>query len=220
MRRNNNNNRRSRTNQNPSDRITIPNQIYSTSFPRQMKVSLKYHHGTALTTTSGIANDHIFNLNSIFDPDRTGVGHQPQGRDQWAMFYNRYRVDSVVATIRSIGASTHGTLTGFLANNDGTAITDPDEFGESYGSISGIATTTQLCYLSKKYNLHAVTGITPRIYQSDDRYQSLMSTSPTEVICLHVCTYEVGAGGAVVVNYDLVLTYNVTLFDPIQISSS
>lgn len=200
--------------------VTIPNQIYATSFPRQMKVALRYHHGAALTTTAGTANDHVFNLNSIYDPDRTGVGHQPQGRDQWSTLYNRYRVDSTSVSIRTIGASTHGTLTALLANNDGTTITDIDEFGESFGAISGVATTTQICHLSRNYNLSAVTGVTNQVYTSDDRYQALMTTSPTEVITLHVATYEVGAGGAVVVNYDLILTFYVTLFDPIQIASS
>lgn len=39
--------------------------------------------------------NHVFNLGSIFDPDYTGVGHQPAFHDQWATLYNRYRVIGV-----------------------------------------------------------------------------------------------------------------------------
>lgn len=35
---------------------------------------------------------HTFMLNSIFDPDVTGVGHQPAFRDEWNSLYSTYRV--------------------------------------------------------------------------------------------------------------------------------
>ncbi|WP_218254000.1 hypothetical protein, partial [Candidatus Magnetobacterium casense] len=38
--------------------------------------------------------DVHMNLNSLFDPNRSGIGHQPYGFDQLATLYNRYRVIS------------------------------------------------------------------------------------------------------------------------------
>ncbi len=40
---------------------------------------------------SGVAV-HQFRLNSLFDPDYTGLGHQPAFRDQWNALYTKYRV--------------------------------------------------------------------------------------------------------------------------------
>jgi len=37
---------------------------------------------------------HLFRANSIFDPDFTGVGHQPLSHDQYALRYSQYRVVS------------------------------------------------------------------------------------------------------------------------------
>jgi len=47
-----------------------------------------------LNLSSGALNYalQVFRGNSIFDPDLTGVGHQPLGHDQWANFYEYYRV--------------------------------------------------------------------------------------------------------------------------------
>lgn len=43
--------------------------------------------------------ERYFRLNSIFDPDLTGTGHQPKGRDTWANVYQYYRVLSTEVTI-------------------------------------------------------------------------------------------------------------------------
>lgn len=40
---------------------------------------------------AGITN-HVFRANSCFDPDFTGVGHQPLMFDEYALLYDQYRV--------------------------------------------------------------------------------------------------------------------------------
>ena len=41
---------------------------------------------------SGIATQHVFRANSVFDPDSSGIGHQPMGFDEMAANYNHYVV--------------------------------------------------------------------------------------------------------------------------------
>ena len=70
--------------------------------PDKLRCKLKYtvrqHHNFA-----SIVGNYIFNANSLHDPDRTGVGHQPMGFDQLKAMYNRYKVYacSYKATISS-----------------------------------------------------------------------------------------------------------------------
>lgn len=45
---------------------------------------------------------HFFSANSIFDPDTTGVGHQPLGHDEWSYFYNHYCVLKSYIRVRCI----------------------------------------------------------------------------------------------------------------------
>lgn len=61
-------------------------------FPRTRVVKMRYVTSVVLNPGLGTIAKHEFRANSIFDPDYTGIGHQPIGHDQWANFYDRYIV--------------------------------------------------------------------------------------------------------------------------------
>lgn len=61
-------------------------------FPINKIVKMRYVTCVRLDPAAGASALHRFRANSIFDPDETGVGHQPLGHDQWAQFYNHYTV--------------------------------------------------------------------------------------------------------------------------------
>lgn len=46
----------------------------------------------SLNSAAGVVAWHSFRANSVYDPDSTGVGHQPSYYDQCAAIYNHYRV--------------------------------------------------------------------------------------------------------------------------------
>lgn len=54
-----------------------------------------------------------FNINSIYDPDLTGTGNQPLGRDTWCAIYNYYKVleTHVKCTITPINDDSTGGVT-------------------------------------------------------------------------------------------------------------
>jgi len=62
--------------------------------PQKLFISHKYSQDVVLTCgVGGISGTgHIFSLNDLHDPDKTGVGHQPYGFDQLGSLYNRYKV--------------------------------------------------------------------------------------------------------------------------------
>lgn len=64
----------------------------NTGFPQQIKVRLRYVDEYVMTSTAGSTVTQTFRMNSIFDPDFTGVGHQPYGHDQWSPLYTTYVV--------------------------------------------------------------------------------------------------------------------------------
>lgn len=41
---------------------------------------------------AGIVASHVFSANGVYDPDITGVGHQPSGFDQFMQFYDHFTV--------------------------------------------------------------------------------------------------------------------------------
>lgn len=52
------------------------------------------------SSTPTIPGAHRFALNSIFDPDSTGIGHQPLGHDEMAQLYRKYKVLGTKITAR------------------------------------------------------------------------------------------------------------------------
>ncbi len=78
----------------------IPSSLHSFSgIARKRTALLKYATEVTITGAPGANASHVFRLNSIFDPDFTGIGHQPLAHDQWALLYGRYTV--VKATIKA-----------------------------------------------------------------------------------------------------------------------
>lgn len=63
-------------------------------FPDEVVTTLRYTDVIALTSTVNSVASNAFRMNSLFDPDSTGVGHQPYYFDQYAAVYNSYTVIS------------------------------------------------------------------------------------------------------------------------------
>jgi len=64
----------------------------SVGFPRSKISTLKYNTQTTLNGGGGTTIVHTMSANSLYDPDRTGTGHQPSLYDTWNSIYNHYVV--------------------------------------------------------------------------------------------------------------------------------
>lgn len=94
---------------------TIPlNYPPNFGFPQQLKVRMKYIDEYVMTSTAGSQVIQTFRMNSIFDPDFTGIGHQPYGHDQWSPLYTKYVVlgSKLVATWSPLSESDVATSKG------------------------------------------------------------------------------------------------------------
>jgi hypothetical protein len=59
--------------------------------------------------TGGLAASHFFSCNSLYDPNRTGTGHQPLGFDELVgVFYDHFTVTR--AKLRIVAMSSSGTV--------------------------------------------------------------------------------------------------------------
>jgi len=70
-----------------------PRKMLSIGFPKKMITKVRYvTHITLNPGAAGTAAHHIFKANGLFDPDITGVGHQPMTFDQYMAVYDNYTV--------------------------------------------------------------------------------------------------------------------------------
>ena len=72
---------------------------YFDPFPAKAHYTLRYSDQITLNPAVAATSHYHFRANSIFDPDRTGVGHQPYGHDTLSNIYKSYVVDKAVITL-------------------------------------------------------------------------------------------------------------------------
>lgn len=85
-----------------------------TGLPTQRLCKLVYVNNTESTSNLGSINFIKYRANSIFDPDYSGVGHQPFGYDQWSILYNHYVVLGSKITVKVINSIPNGTSPSYM----------------------------------------------------------------------------------------------------------
>lgn len=124
------------------------------------KVMLKYAEDINVTVDGSIGANYLFRCNSLYDPNQSGVGHQPMGRDQYANFYKRYVVIGSKITVRFI-AQEGNTATNSPDDTTNVGITtiadtsdtiiQPTEFMENNRTTYGVITPSKPIHTITKY---------------------------------------------------------------------
>jgi len=175
----------------------------------------------SLVSTLGSTGDYQFRLNSLFDPDLTGGGHQPMGFDQITPLYNRYRVFSVSYRITFYPQAGATFVYYILPNNTNASLTGvaPSTVIEQGRCIQKFSNTTHPTVFSGHLSLNRLNGVTSAVYMADDRYQALSTASPGEEMIMHVMA-SASAGATSTTRFDLKLQYHAEFFDPHDLNQS
>lgn len=74
---------------------------------------------------AGAAASYVYCLNGLYDPNVTGVGHQPAGFDEYMTLYEEYVVLGCTITVRFINTDgTYPARVGISYSNESTTDTD------------------------------------------------------------------------------------------------
>lgn len=182
--------------------------------PSRFITKMKYAEALSISTPGmGI---YKWNLNSIYDPNRTGVGHQPYGYDQLSALYNRYRVISCKYVLSAVSDTANIAYACLPANDTATVISNVSEAREN--PRCKYATQNpggNLKVLKGNVYLPALAGQTRTQYMSDDRFQAQVGNSPGELLVLNV--FGQGMNDDPVFNpnitYNILLEFTVEWFD-------
>lgn len=186
--------------------------------PQRYICKMKY---SDIITTQSVDGTYTFNLNSTWDPNRTGVGHQPYGRDTLATLYNRYRVIS--CGYRILGWAS-GANAGFqMAVQPANEVLSPgsiDEMRENPRSKYAICVNGAAPAIIKgKVSIPSLVGRSKSQYMADDRYQAQVDTSPSELAILNIMT-RTYAGDITFQPLQVLLEYTVEWFDVKHLAQS
>lgn len=191
-------------------RIAVGNsQIFG--FPPTLLTKLRYVDTYALNSTAGSLSKQVFYVNSIFDPDNTGVGHQPLYSDTYGSIYDHYAVVSTKLTIQyqSLAATT-SMVVGAVIDDDNTSSSTPTTLMEQnmgkhmllpplYGSLSNRTITIQ--WDCKKH-----LGIDPF---SSQTYKTAIGSNPSEIASLIVWSVPADGGSTASTQVQVTMEFTV-----------
>lgn len=197
--------------------MTIVNRALH-PIPSRFITKMKYSDTVAVTT---LANTFAFNLNSVFDPNRTGIGHQPYGHDTLSTLYNRYRVISCGWRVNlALGTSGTPIQLACIPANEVLAITSINELRENPRAKYILQNPgAGSVYLTGKSYIPSLVGRTKFQYMADDRYQAQVGSSPSELAILNLVATD-AFDAPIAVTMQVMLEYTVEWFDIKHLSQS
>ncbi len=141
-------------------------------------------------------------INSLFDPNNTGTGHQPYGFDQLATLYAKYRVDRVRIELlfTTPGASADMCCVAEIepvASLSTTAATIDEVCERSNVLHEHLSSSGQrTARITKDITMWELLGVSQAKYISEGAYSAVVGANPSSLslLRLNVCSYS-GAGG-------------------------
>lgn len=190
-------------------------------FPPAMVIKLKYcstHIG--LSSATAAFDYNTFNLNSLFDPDVTNIGHQPLLSDQLRALYARYHVYGCKVSVSGVCTSTNAIMTfgvGSTSHSLPNAVENASE--QPLYTVRTVSNQKPVHY-SKYYSMSRITGIGKSILADED-YSALLTANPAKLLQFSVgASSGDGGGTSGSVSIYVELVYHCRIYDPIDIAQS
>lgn len=201
----------------------VPRPIrVGTQVPDRMLVRLKY-----VSTLNADAVPFIyqlkFNMNSIFDPDKTFAGHQVLGHDQWNQFYNRYRVYKYTYRVQVQNTGQTPCVLIVYPSNDDITYADYTTLIEQKGAkfkVLGPATGSSNATIGGSVSIPRLFGRNRSQYMADDIYSASFGLSPSEGAQMNIVVASSDSTSAVNYSGTLESWYYCELYDRFDLTKS
>lgn len=180
--------------------------------PLPPRVISRFRYAAQFSSNVGVL-DSQFRLNSLHDPDYTGVGHQPYGFDTYASIYAKYRVYAAAYKIMVSNENVQSVNFTIVPNNSNIPFTNSSLAMESPRAKSIMLSAGSPRTIRGKIYLPALVGASQVNYKADDRYQADTGGSPNEVMNLHMLVANMSGNPISNVAYSIEIVYYCEFFD-------
>lgn len=191
-------------------------------FPPQYFCKMRYCE----TFTKSVGTAGVFgtiqkmNLNSLYDPNNSGGGHQPYGFDQMAALYNKYMVNRADVTIEFINPNADGLVAGVMVLPSG-----------STSSLAGISadiikeqptswtrpvqnTGSQKAIFKSSFKLNQLEGLSKIQWAAGyDQYGALVSGNPALMPTIQFASASDTASSVDYLFARILIIYHVRFYD-------
>lgn len=208
--------RKKRYNKKKSGNKVTTTIVKTPGFSDQCYVKLKYAEELHVYDSISHLMNYTFRGNSCYDPNYTGIGHQPMYYDQYSLIYNRYRVMGCKIKVnlinKSAGAAAYVVLQSGTDHSVSTTMTELLEQSRAHICktipvasrypvvIKGYTSTRKALGLNKK-----------QIFDED--FSALTTTNPQQLWYQNLQFQSVDAATLVDVYAMVSVTYYVQFFD-------
>jgi len=214
----------------PKKRYT--KRLTSSSVPRslmpdQYKRTLTYVDKISLDGgIGGTPSSWFFSCNSLYDPDRTGTGHQPRGFDQIMPMFDHYVViaSKMVATVvsRSDTAVNGRAIVAVKLRDTAAASTNMVDLLEN-GNVDYIVSGTAQANngvktISTKVNPNKFLARSKPL--SDPDLKGTIASNPAEECFFEICAGAIGTDDPIAVDILVTIQYTAVFIEPKELARS
>lgn len=177
-----------------------------------------YKYVEQVSISSGVnCGVQTFRLNSMFDPNFTGIGHQPLFRDVMSGIFARYRVNYVQFKITPMSRNANQFCFAVLATQDSgynpasTTLADNLEKRNVKWRFQSVNTPPAI--IRGKIKCHEVAGVSKQAYKDERNYSGAIGNNPTLDLYLSLLSQDSG-GASITQDFMVELLYNTTYYEP------
>jgi len=193
----------------------------SSPLPRTFKATFRYSEPDVeiIPISSPGTNEYFYCMNGLYDPNITGIGHQPAGFDQLMTMYDHYVVIGCKAIITVLNSDdNHGALVCLDLRDSAQSLGDMRQAQES-GTCKFVTLGNDRNSKSQQtitYNVNPNKFLGRSKPLSDPELKGSASSNPTEKCYLSICSTALRqdqANGEKLV-FNVVLEYQAILIEP------
>jgi hypothetical protein len=191
----------------------------SNPMPDRFVTHMKYSTLVTLTTSGiGIPAYWAFRMNSIFDPDLSGTGHQPLSHDEFTPFYTKYTVTGMSYVVTFSNQSTTESVDVVVVqrpNSNATTVIDTamESAFSQKGVIGPEVGGNAIRVFRGNASIAKVRGVPAFKVLNDNDYSALIGANPVTVPTLQIFAMDQPGTVVTTIYARVELTYHVQLYD-------
>lgn len=193
-------------------------RFHCVGVPDRLFCDLAYDFSNYALISASTTGSLLVGGNTLFDPDKTGTGHQPLYYDQLTSLYARYRVHSSTITVELLNATISSHLV-FTPTTNGTyPATVNDALESTYTCSMPISSSVFRNIKSRHISTKKIWGT--KSIDQDDLYQALYTADPVRLWFwkIQAVVFDGVSSGSLRVNVRVV--YHCELFDRQPVTQS
>lgn len=187
--------------------------------PRKMRCRHIYQTYVVLNAGGAGIVGNWYSANGMYDPDISGVGHQPLGFDQMCVFYDHYIVTGAKISVRTVGTSAQNVVMVLYANDTTSPALTLNAALEQRNTKSCRLISDQVSKLSMKLNPCKYLGSKRKKW--DDELKGNAGANPSEQVYFLVGVDTVDGSDAAADNVvEVKIQYVATWVEPKTLAQS